>query len=151
MRLGVATLGFHESGEQTMLFVGVPLVAVEELEEQGLGNGHEVVVCDGEAAEVFDGFEVHGSVLGAWFFVLGLARWRALEFGVFGEPGVGEVDGGAAAAVEGEAVGAHGSDVAAIDTEGGGEGFAVQERVARVNGAGAEHGSDGAGGLHGRK
>lgn len=38
----------------------MPLVAVEEVEEQGLGDGHEVVVCDSKAAEVLDGFEVHG-------------------------------------------------------------------------------------------
>ena len=38
----------------------VPLVAVGG-QEQGLGNGHEVVVCPtARAAEVLDGFEVHG-------------------------------------------------------------------------------------------
>ena len=47
---------------------------------------------------------------------------------------MGEVDGGAATAVEGEAVGSHGGDVTAVHAEGGGEDFAVEKRVARMDG-----------------
>ena len=61
-------------------------------------------------------FCIHG-------FVIPAHVGRALELGVLGEPGVGEVDGGAATAVEGEAVGSHGGDVTAVHAEGGGGGL----------------------------
>jgi len=38
---------------------GAFLVAVEQVEEEGLGDGDGVVVGGGEGAEVLDGFEVH--------------------------------------------------------------------------------------------